>query len=1752
MPGTVDLNALRAQAIGSGLDEEAVTVNTRALIDKVLARYSGEWTVLRELLQNAADASACKVTIKFETLPSSTVPLPQTSEASALLKHTILHHTLKSLVVSNDGTPFGSSDWSRLKRIAEGNPDETKIGAFGVGFYSVFSDCEEPFVRSGKEAMAFYWKGNSLFTKRLQLAEDQSTAETNFVLNYRNNTSPVPKILPLCQFLASSMTFVGLTQVELWLDNHRLLAITKLTAPGAAVTIPKTLETKTAEGFFCIQSVVRETAQLEAKWLNIVAWVPKSTANTSHGNGQSSTGKGTSSSQSLRSFFSRFASNMQNAAAEKIAREERVAQDAISENLMGECKATVFLHVNRATVSAKFNSNFSNELERATKKPPPTSTKLAILTSSYDENAASTSSVSGTASKMTDIFASVLPSRSGRVFIGFPTHQTTGLSAHISAQSVIPTVERESIDLNARWVRTWNMEMLRAAGIVCRIAWTGEIDSLKENLLQSSKATKGIKISPEDISKALPEAVHILNQFTFRESTPSSQVGSLVEEAFWTCNKTSTIEVLSSRGVLPSQEVRIATEELSFVDGIPVLPSELLKNASGFVKKLTDYGIITDITTGDIKKELERQALNEKQLVEFLHWIGHKAKIHEIDAVVVRSLLDVAVANEDPNSSSMLGKVIVLGEIRHFLNPSKIPGNVPVPSNTLPFKFTQKIDRLDLEALGWEDLQIVPWLRWLVEATGGKGALSMEQDLSKSATFACVVLPILSKQWDGLSPSSKGTVISLLNDRTVIPTKFGMRKPSDAYFPSVKLFEDLPVVSGLQSVKEKFLIALGVRKTVELGLVFDRLMAPPEYTADPSLARPAWSHVDLIKYLASVRKDIPANDMLRLKSTPICPAVGGTVHERYRVAELFEPNGTLQSLGLRLLQWPGTFRSGSDEGRFLSLLGLRSIPTAEELIPLIARAAADGNIVYRDRVLKYFVSNHFQYGYSIAQTAETKIPFLPLEGEDPKTAVLPTQCFINGNATVLGFKLLRKDLHPYAARLGVQNDPPIMESVDRLIKEPPETKRRAAELFGYFATRLQDISGRPLEILKQANFVPVPSRTTDSKTSIRHLTPHLCFLGDGAGDNYAEIFDYVDFGMDANSFLLKCGSKHEPSTLELAQLVVREPARIFTVFESPERYLELLRAFAGAWTSLKKDKTLVKDMKKTPFLLGYKDSPSESNRRARQDQLVDVDSYPEEDVGVRTYELAAADKIHIVDDIVSYNLFKGHFLAAPMEESLEDFYLALGSTSLGNLVEQKLQLGSPLPNQQDATKLEKLIRERIRLFLHEVPRDQIYRDAAWIEKNLSIVVVQTLAIRKVLRGRNASHTETKTAFQEKDLQLGHKVFRGHTLFIVSGIRDLYDVSQALSGLLLYRPKPQHAITLTVLLETDLHKLRARGYNVERILQRKAAEARVADEQRRKQLAEEQQQRLEDQEAARIAGPAQRPEGSQQDHVMPGLFPDSPDHKGRRLQSQGSQIESAPHRGRGSFFDAISRTFRGGDHHLRPSGQVGDGAALPPPPYAPSDPQHQSLTTTNPSQPSSTPRELQQNLISAIKASQPHNYNEIVTQPRYNNVQETKTFCDAKPAQNISYIAQLNSEIKLYLSHKTTNKQGYIDKNLTAMNAFAAVLCDCADSMGLNRGGIHVFEDEGSSTIAFNQNKALFFNYRYFEKLHWEGVMQGRREKAIVYWFVVMCHELAHNLVGDHSSAHSFYTESFITEYFAAAARKAGEGSQSGNGALRLS
>lgn len=298
-----------------------------------------------------------------------------------------------------------------------------------------------------------------------------------------------------------------------------------------------------------------------------------------------------------------------------------------------------------------------------------------------------------------------------------------------------------------------------------------------------------------------------------------------MEESFWTCNRKTSIDILSSRGVLPSSSVRVSTENLGFVEDIPVIPDALKE--IGLIKKLRDYGIITEITVPDIKKELSGKALGSEQLVstyslgqcfwiltldkqQFLQWIGTKARTGDIDWDTVQSLLAVAVASDEEMKNS---RILVLGDIKNFINVQKVPQDMPIPPTTIPFKFTKRMSKMDLEALGWQDLHTVPWLTYLVENVGGHGELSSDQDLTTSQSFAKAVLPLISKQWDGLSQASKTSVIELLTPQTTMPTKLGMRKPGESYFPSVNLFEDLPVVLSIQGVKEKLLVALGVRSS---------------------------------------------------------------------------------------------------------------------------------------------------------------------------------------------------------------------------------------------------------------------------------------------------------------------------------------------------------------------------------------------------------------------------------------------------------------------------------------------------------------------------------------------------------------------------------------------------------------------------------------------------------------------------------------------------------------------------------------------------------------------------------------------------------------------------------------------------------------------------------------------------------------------------------------------------------------------------
>lgn len=1729
-----NLARLRDQTMGSLEDEEAVTVNTRALIDKVLARYSGEWTTLRELIQNAADAQARKVTIRFETTPSATVPLPQTQDTSEHLKHTLLHHTLKTLIVSNDGEHFKETDWQRLKRIAEGNPDETKIGAFGVGFYSVFADCESPFVSSGNQSMAFYWKKDSLFTRRGKLA-DGEVQGTTFLLDYRSQNTPIPSLLSICQFLATSLTFVGLENIELHLDNWNILTLSKKMAPAASVKIPGDVNPKTKDGLMKITDVQYQNAQIDAKWMNVVGWdrrtqiagnaLPTSQAVSDNAAGVSS----------LRSFFGRFTSAATSSSTvRKAQREEEALQQAIVEDLAGFSTATVFLRISTVNIQTNVSRQLSAELERATKKPPPKRTRISFLTSSYDESSASLSSTAGGASKKaSEIFASVLPTKNGKIFIGFPTAQTTGLLAHISAPSVIPTVERESIDLNARYVRDWNVEMLRVAGIACRVAYTGDMVELKTKIERTMSSDGRKKVVKEDIDAVMPAAVHTYRQYNYQESTPSSKVGQYIEEAFWTCNQKASIDVLSTRGVLSSQHVRVATEDLSFVEGIPVIPDELMDKANDFLTKLRDYGLLSDITTGDIKKELEAQALSEKQVTELVRWACTKVSRQEMDAGVVLNLFDGTIATLNEEFISTSGSpVIQLGQINSFVNSAKIPVDLPTPPQTIPFRLTKGLSPSQLQSIGWDELQIVPWTRWIIESDGS--GFGPGNSFTQTPAVASQVLPVISKGWDGLSQSSKQTMQELLIPRTVIPTKLGMRRPPQAYFGSVKLFDDLPTITGLQGVKEKFLASLGVRKTVELNVVFERLMAKSasRTTADEG----KWSHVDLVKYLLSVKDDIPAEDIQRLKETPLCPAEAQSADQAdkgrlYKLSELFEPEDAIRRLGLPVLQWPGQYRATTPEGRFLRSLGLRPFPSVPDLVNILSKATPNSDL--QKSAFSYWIVNAYQHGYVKYNTAQISTAFLPVNpfaGEGSNLVAKPAQCYANPKAGILRFRTLREDLQPHHSIFGVAENPTIELCAEKLLKAPPTTAAAAQSLYGYFAGRLNEIgpNGNLAERLGTAPMVPVARPSTGDKApATRLVAPRSCFLGDGA--NYGDIFDFVDFGHEANLFLLRIGSKHEPDAQEIAIMLVRQPARLLETL-GIERYLQLLKKVAENATNLKKDKILWSQMKNAPCLL------AEKSVQASVGQDIEKHDEEEDETKLKEYSLTKPADMMIVDDVISYRIFERQLLTAPQEEILEAFYASLGTPLLSQLVEKDQRMGNKARDQSPAEKLHRLLVERCRLFLNDHAPDAIRHDAKWLEHNLRIEVTEFLQVtRRVTSIRGLHHIEKRTAAI-------HRESKRDAILYVTARYDLYEVSHSVMGVLLKRPKQQDFLALEIILESDLRRLKMKGYNVDRILRQKATESRIAETERQKR--EEEQRRLLEAEAANkapepaqmpqqapaarssIAPPAQhqgmpQPDTPDRTLSMPGSFGDSPD----RPTSSGRGKKPA------GLWNSISKQLglNSGSQATNQMQNLLTNDA--PPPYQAQDPAGPRSVTPG-TEPVTSPRDLQANLQSAIKASREHNSATLFSPPSTKDIKETPTYCDDTPGQDLKCIAELANGIKLYLSRSNTDPDAFLQQYREPIALFVFVLSEVAKIFEVSPQTIHIFHDEAGSCIAFNSNGSLFCNLRYFMQLHLSNMStpEGKVE-ALAYWFITLCHELAHNLVKSHDSNHSYYTESFAAHYF---------------------
>jgi len=175
-----------------------------------------------------------------------------------------------------------------------------------------------------------------------------------------------------------------------------------------------------------------------------------------------------------------------------------------------------------------------------------------------------------------------------------------------------------------------------------------------------------------------------------------------------------------------------------------------------------------------------------------------------------------------------------------------------------------------------------------------------------------------------------------------------------------------------------------------------------------------------------------------------------------------------------------------------------------------------------------------------------------------------------------------------------------------------------------------------------------------------------------------------------------------------------------------------------------------------------------------------------------------------------------------------------------------------------------------------------------------------------------------------------------------------------------------------------------------------------------------------------------------------------------------------------------------------------------------------------------PASVQQNLLSAIKSTRAHDSSQVFNRPTETEVKEKGTYCDKKPAQNLAFAAEAPGGMRVFVAKDLSiDVSTFLTTHLGQIKEFEALLKDVGTVYGLSSKVIHIYYDEHGGVIAFNSSGSIFCNLRYFKQLHAPRLLGSRgaqsRIEAATWWWVVVAHELAHNLSDLHNSEHSYYT-----------------------------
>jgi len=197
-----------------------------------------------------------------------------------------------------------------------------------------------------------------------------------------------------------------------------------------------------------------------------------------------------------------------------------------------------------------------------------------------------------------------------------------------------------------------------------------------------------------------------------------------------------------------------------------------------------------------------------------------------------------------------------------------------------------------------------------------------------------------------------------------------------------------------------------------------------------------------------------------------------------------------------------------------------------------------------------------------------------------------------------------------------------------------------------------------------------------------------------------------------------------------------------------------------------------------------------------------------------------------------------------------------------------------------------------------------------------------------------------------------------------------------------------------------------------------------------------------------------------------------------------------------------------------------------------EPSRELVRSPQPDPTVTSPSSIANNIEMAIKACSPERSDLLRNREEMEIVLESldEGYCHVtRETRDLEPVGSMG-DIKIFAVPDLPEPESFIERKHDVLARFLYVLKPLVELYKIPQTSLQIFADKEGQLISLKRGGCLVMNLRYFEAWHDRDVQRGDFDDALIYWYFMLAHGIAHNLIYLHNSEHEFYFSAISEAY----------------------